>query len=117
MNELMGTVYCATNELADKGSVVAFPANDDLQLDIDDEATDETLVATAKMGDDEAFETLVKRYRPRMFALALRHTRVREDAEDVYRLKRRPDKWVCRSRLSKLGCSTAERSYGNTLQM
>src|SRR5208283_1331824 len=83
MNELMETVYCAINELADKGSVVAFPAVDKLQLDIEDEATDETLVATAKMGDEKAFETLVKRYWPRIFALALRYTRVREDAEDV----------------------------------
>jgi RNA polymerase sigma-70 factor, ECF subfamily len=48
-----------------------------------DPATDETLVATAKMGDEEAFETLVKRHRPRILALALRYTRVREDAEDV----------------------------------
>ena len=83
MNELTRTVYCAINELADKGSVVAFPADDEVQLDIDDEATDETLVATAKMGDEEAFETLVRRHRPRIFALALRYTRVREDAEDV----------------------------------
>src|SRR5208337_2770174 len=48
-----------------------------------DPASDQALVATAKMGDEEAFERLVKRYRPRMFALALRYTRVREDAEDV----------------------------------
>jgi RNA polymerase sigma-70 factor (ECF subfamily) len=48
-----------------------------------DPATDETLVATAKMGDEEAFETLVKRHRPRIFSVALRYTRVREDAEDV----------------------------------
>ena len=46
-------------------------------------ATDETLVATARMGDEEAFETLVKRHRSRIFALAQRYTRVREDAEDV----------------------------------
>jgi hypothetical protein len=32
-----------------------------------DQATDETLVATAKMGDEEAFERLVKRHRPRLF--------------------------------------------------
>ena len=48
-----------------------------------DLATDETLVATAQMGDERAFETLVKRHRPRILALALRYTRVREDAEDV----------------------------------
>lgn len=44
---------------------------------------DQVLVAAAKMGDHEAFETLVKRYRARIFALALRYTRVHEDAEDV----------------------------------
>lgn len=48
-----------------------------------DPATDETLVTTAQMGDEEAFETLVKRHRPRIFSVALRYTRVHEDAEDV----------------------------------
>ena len=48
-----------------------------------DRATDETLVATAKMGNEESFELLVKRHRPRIFALVQRYTRVREDAEDV----------------------------------
>ena len=43
-----------------------------------DLATDETLVATAQMGDERAFETLVKRHRPRILALALRYTRVRQ---------------------------------------
>jgi len=51
-----------------------------------DPASDQALVATAKMGDQEAFETLVKRHRARIFALALRYTRVREDAEDVVQL-------------------------------
>jgi RNA polymerase sigma-70 factor, ECF subfamily len=46
-------------------------------------ASDQTLVAIAKMGDQEAFEALVKRHRPRIFALALRYTRVPENAEDV----------------------------------
>jgi RNA polymerase sigma factor (sigma-70 family) len=45
--------------------------------------TDEELVAVAKSGDENAFETLVRRYRQRMFGLALRYTRTREDAEDV----------------------------------
>ncbi|HET8923545.1 MAG TPA: sigma-70 family RNA polymerase sigma factor [Candidatus Acidoferrum sp.] len=40
-------------------------------------------MATAKMGDDEAFETLVKRHRPRILSVVLRYIRVREDAEDV----------------------------------
>jgi Sigma-70 region 2 len=66
-----------------------------------DPATDETLVATAKMGDEEAFETLVKRHRPRIFALALRYTRVREDAEDVVQ------------QLSKKRWSTSTTSKGN----
>ena len=48
-----------------------------------DAATDQALMATAKMGDEEAFEPLVKRHRTRIFSLALRYTRVREDAEDV----------------------------------
>ena len=43
----------------------------------------QALVAAAKRGDEKAFETLVRRHRPRILALALRYTRVREDAEDV----------------------------------
>jgi RNA polymerase sigma-70 factor (ECF subfamily) len=48
-----------------------------------DSAGDEELVAAAKGGDDLAFETIVKRHRQRIFVLALRYTRCREDAEDV----------------------------------
>jgi RNA polymerase sigma-70 factor (ECF subfamily) len=48
-----------------------------------DSAGDEELVAAAKRGDEVAFETLVKRYRQTIFLLALRYTRVREDAEDI----------------------------------
>ena len=48
-----------------------------------DQATDQALVSAARMGDPQAFETLVKRHRRRIFVLALRYTRVREDAEDV----------------------------------
>jgi RNA polymerase sigma-70 factor (ECF subfamily) len=44
---------------------------------------EEELVIAAKSGDEPAFETLFKRYQPRIFALALRYTRVREDAEDI----------------------------------
>jgi RNA polymerase sigma-70 factor, ECF subfamily len=44
---------------------------------------EEDLVIAAKSGDEPAFETLFKRYQPRIFALALRYTRVREDAEDI----------------------------------
>ena len=45
--------------------------------------TDEELVAAAKSGDELAFEMLIKRYQSRIFALALRYTRIHEDAEDV----------------------------------
>src|SRR5580700_66522 len=48
-----------------------------------DSAGDQELVDAAKGGDDLAFETIVKRHRQRIFALALRYTRNREDAEDI----------------------------------
>jgi RNA polymerase sigma-70 factor (ECF subfamily) len=44
---------------------------------------DEELVAAAKGGDDLAFETIVERHRQKIFGLALRYTRSREDAEDI----------------------------------
>jgi RNA polymerase sigma-70 factor, ECF subfamily len=46
-------------------------------------ARDEELVAAAKGGDEPAFETIVKRHRQRISAVALRYTRSREDAEDI----------------------------------
>jgi len=49
--------------------------------------TDEDLVAAAKSGDELAFEMLIKRYQSRIFALALRYTRIREDAEDIVQQK------------------------------
>jgi RNA polymerase sigma factor (sigma-70 family) len=49
-----------------------------------DSAADERLVvAAAKNGDELAFESLFKRHQRSIFALALRYTRGREDAEDV----------------------------------
>jgi RNA polymerase sigma-70 factor, ECF subfamily len=48
-----------------------------------DPGSEQVLVDAAKGGDELAFETLVKRYQPRIFAIALRYTRVREDAEDI----------------------------------
>jgi DNA-directed RNA polymerase specialized sigma24 family protein len=48
-----------------------------------DLAGDEKLVAAAKGGEELAFEKLVKRHRQRIFALALRYARSREDAEDI----------------------------------
>jgi RNA polymerase sigma-70 factor, ECF subfamily len=46
-------------------------------------AAEQQLVAAVKSGDASAFETLVKRHERKIFALAFRYTRVREDAEDV----------------------------------
>lgn len=48
-----------------------------------DPNSDGALVLAAKSGDELAFEILVKRYQSRIFALAFRYTRVREDAEDI----------------------------------
>ena len=44
---------------------------------------DMALVAAAKNGDRKAFEVLVKRHQQRIFVVARRMTRTREDAEDV----------------------------------
>ena len=41
------------------------------------------LVEAAKSGDPKAFEELVRRYRPRIFALALHLTGRRSDADDI----------------------------------
>jgi len=46
-------------------------------------AGERTLVVAAKNGDEQAFETLFKRYQRKTFAVVLRYTRVVEDAEDI----------------------------------
>ena len=48
-----------------------------------DPACERTLIAAAKNGDEQAFETLFKRYQRKTFAVVLRYTRVVEDAEDI----------------------------------
>jgi RNA polymerase sigma-70 factor (ECF subfamily) len=48
-----------------------------------DLAPEESLVSAAKSGNQRAFEILIGRHRQRILALAMRYTRVREDAEDV----------------------------------
>ena len=48
-----------------------------------DKDSDAILVAAAKCGDTLAFERLVLRYKSRVFAMAKRITKNREDAEDV----------------------------------
>ena len=50
---------------------------------VSDPAGERTLVLAAKNGDEQAFETLFKRYRRKTFAVVLRYTRVVEDAEDI----------------------------------
>lgn len=49
----------------------------------DNPETDEELVAAAKSGDELAFEMLIKRNQSQIFSVALRYTRVHEDAEDI----------------------------------
>jgi RNA polymerase sigma factor (sigma-70 family) len=48
-----------------------------------DLTAEEELVAAAKVGDEGAFESLFNRHKRKIFSLALRYTRVREDAEDI----------------------------------
>jgi RNA polymerase sigma-70 factor (ECF subfamily) len=46
-------------------------------------AGEHAIALAAKRGDAQAFEILFKRYQPKIFAVAMRYTRIREDAEDV----------------------------------
>ena len=48
-----------------------------------DSVSEKELVAAAKSGDESAFEILFKRQEQKIFRVAFRYTRVREDAEDV----------------------------------
>jgi RNA polymerase sigma-70 factor, ECF subfamily len=50
---------------------------------VSDASCEEALVIAAKKGNERAFETLVKRYRGRIIAIALRFTRLEQDAEDA----------------------------------
>jgi RNA polymerase sigma-70 factor (ECF subfamily) len=50
---------------------------------VSDPRGERTLVVAARNGDEQAFETLFKRYQRKTFAVVLRYTRVVEDAEDV----------------------------------
>ena len=50
---------------------------------VSDRAGERTLVVAAKDGDNQAFETLFKRYQQRILAIVRRYVRVVEDAEDV----------------------------------
>jgi len=50
---------------------------------VSDLAGERTLVVAAKNGDEQAFETLFKRYQRKTLAVVLRYTRVVEDAEDI----------------------------------
>jgi RNA polymerase sigma-70 factor (ECF subfamily) len=50
---------------------------------VSDPASEQTLVVAAKNGDEQAFETLFKRYQRKTLAVVLRYTRVVEDAEDI----------------------------------
>ena len=48
-----------------------------------DPAAEQMLVAAAKNGDEQAFETLFKRHRQKILRVVLRYAHVREDAEDI----------------------------------
>ena len=50
---------------------------------VSDPAGERTLIVAAKNGDEQAFETLFKRYQRKTLAVVLRYTRVLEDAEDI----------------------------------
>jgi RNA polymerase sigma-70 factor (ECF subfamily) len=48
-----------------------------------DPAAEQMLVAAAKNGDEQAFETLFKRHRRKILGVVRRYAHVREDAEDI----------------------------------
>jgi RNA polymerase sigma-70 factor (ECF subfamily) len=48
-----------------------------------DPAAEQMFVVAAKNGDEQAFETLFKRHRQKIFRVVLRYVHVREDAEDI----------------------------------
>ena len=48
-----------------------------------DPAAEQMLVVAARNGDEQAFETLFKRHRQKIFRVVLRYAHVREDAEDI----------------------------------
>ncbi len=47
------------------------------------ELTDSELVAAVRRGDQESFETLIKRYQPRVFATVRRYARRESEVEDI----------------------------------
>lgn len=64
-------------------NVVEMDEPETISDSLNESQTEQALVTSARRGEAQAFEKLVKRYEPRILALALRYTRVREDAEDV----------------------------------
>jgi RNA polymerase sigma-70 factor (ECF subfamily) len=63
--------------------VVQIDAPEATNASVSDPAREETLVAAAKNGNEQAFEILVKRHAPKILAVAQRYTRAQEDAKDV----------------------------------
>ena len=59
------------NNTANKGIVSSEPAGD------------HAIALAAKRGDERAFGILFERYQPKIFATAMRYTRIPEDAEDI----------------------------------
>ena len=48
-----------------------------------DSRPERSLVVAAKNGNEQAFETLLKRHQQKVLAIVMRYVRVREDAEDI----------------------------------
>lgn len=65
------------------GSTEIRTESDFSAANVGERAADAVLVAAAKTGDGYAFEMLVNRYHSRIFAVALRYTKLYEDAEDA----------------------------------
>jgi len=63
--------------------VPGIPETQAVSIEFAGPVSDVFLVTAAKNGDESAFEALVKRHERKLFALAFRYTRIREDAEDV----------------------------------
>lgn len=69
----MSSSFVDVTTQAEAGGLVSFSAP----------ADDDALVLTARNGNEQAFEILVKRHRRKILSVALGFTRVQEDAEDI----------------------------------
>jgi RNA polymerase sigma-70 factor, ECF subfamily len=68
---------------ANKQDPSSLQSRDGRRQNIPDQDEEAALVLAAKRGSEHAFEILIERYQRRILAVALRFTRIREDAEDI----------------------------------